>query len=175
MYRFSRSMYRELAPRVIDGTPGGPSPRQELLEACESTIRRLAADRGLATGPRFATTRGPSAVGPVAPGSQIGRRSDSVGRVVRGAVSDASGWSGGAAAAMMLLGVDVGGTFTDAVVFDGERLHTAKVATTPEDQSQGVMAAVDAALERGGAGRDRVQSFAHGMTVGTNALLEHRG
>jgi len=45
MYRFSRSMYRELAPRVIDGTPGGPSPRQELLEACEQTIRRLAVDR----------------------------------------------------------------------------------------------------------------------------------
>ena len=45
MYRFSRSMFRELAPRVIDGTPGGPSPRQELLEACEQTIRRLAVDR----------------------------------------------------------------------------------------------------------------------------------
>jgi hypothetical protein len=45
MYRFSRSIYRELAPRVIEGTPGGPSPRQELLEECEQTIRRLAADR----------------------------------------------------------------------------------------------------------------------------------
>src|SRR2546423_2898028 len=75
----------------------------------------------------------------------------------------------------MLLGVDVGGTFTDAVVFDGEHLHTAKVPTTPEDQSQGVMAAVDAALERAGAGREQVEAFAHGMTVGTNALLEQRG
>jgi hypothetical protein len=45
MYHFSRSIYRELAPRVIDGTPGGPSPRQELLEACEQTMRRLAVDR----------------------------------------------------------------------------------------------------------------------------------
>jgi hypothetical protein len=45
MYQFSRSIYRELAPRVIDGTPGGPSPRQELLEACEETMRRLAVDR----------------------------------------------------------------------------------------------------------------------------------
>jgi hypothetical protein len=45
MYQFSRSIYRELAPRVIDGTPGGPSPRQELLEACEQTMRRLAVDR----------------------------------------------------------------------------------------------------------------------------------
>src|SRR5213592_2438601 len=45
MYQFSRSIYRELAPRVIEGTPGGPSPRLELLEACEQTMRRLASDR----------------------------------------------------------------------------------------------------------------------------------
>jgi hypothetical protein len=45
MYHFSRSMYRELAPRVIQGTPGGPSPRQEVLESCEETMRRLAVDR----------------------------------------------------------------------------------------------------------------------------------
>lgn len=42
----------------------------------------------------------------------------------------------------MLLGVDVGGTFTDAVLaFDG-RLITAKAPTTPSDQSEGVIAAV---------------------------------
>ncbi|HEY8779086.1 MAG TPA: hydantoinase/oxoprolinase family protein, partial [Solirubrobacterales bacterium] len=75
----------------------------------------------------------------------------------------------------MLLGVDVGGTFTDAVVFDGERLHTAKVPTTPEDQTSGVMTAIDAALGRADAQQDQVESFAHGMTVGTNALLEERG
>ncbi len=75
----------------------------------------------------------------------------------------------------MLLGVDVGGTFTDAVVFDGRSLHTAKAPTTPEDQSVGVLEAVDAALERAGSSPDRVQGFAHGMTVGTNALLEQRG
>ncbi len=69
----------------------------------------------------------------------------------------------------------MGGTFTDAVVFDGEQLFTAKVPTTPEDQSEGVMAAVDAALERAGGDADQVESFAHGMTVGTNALLEKRG
>ena len=40
----------------------------------------------------------------------------------------------------MLLGVDVGGTFTDAVVLHGGRLATAKVPTTPEDQSEGVNA-----------------------------------
>src|SRR5436190_22674125 len=75
----------------------------------------------------------------------------------------------------MLLGVDVGGTFTDAVLFDGETLHTAKAPTTPDDQSRGVLAAVDAALERAGARAEDVEGFAHGMTVGTNALLEERG
>ncbi len=75
----------------------------------------------------------------------------------------------------MLLGVDVGGTFTDAVVFDGDLLHTAKVPTTPEDQSAGVMAAVEAALSRAGARPEQIESFAHGMTVGTNALLEQGG
>src|SRR5919201_6881884 len=75
----------------------------------------------------------------------------------------------------MLLGVDVGGTFTDAVLFDGRSLHTAKAPSTPDDQSRGVLAAVEAALERAGAAPDRVEAFAHGMTVGTNALLEERG
>ena len=75
----------------------------------------------------------------------------------------------------MLLGVDVGGTFTDAVLFDGRRVHTAKAPSTPDDQSVGVLAAVDAALERAAAGPAEVRSFAHGMTVGTNALLEERG
>ncbi len=75
----------------------------------------------------------------------------------------------------MLLGVDVGGTFTDAVLFDGRGLHTAKAPTTPDDQSQGVLAAVEAALERAGATPGQVEAFAHGMTVGTNALLEERG
>jgi len=75
----------------------------------------------------------------------------------------------------MLLGVDVGGTFTDAVLFDGERLHTAKLPTTPEDQSQAVVAAVEEVLRLAGAAGPEVESFAHGMTVGTNALLEERG
>ncbi len=75
----------------------------------------------------------------------------------------------------MLLGVDVGGTFTDAVLFDGRALHTAKAPSTGDDQSRGVIAAVEAALERAGAGSDRIEAFAHGMTVGTNALLEERG
>jgi N-methylhydantoinase A len=75
----------------------------------------------------------------------------------------------------MLLGVDVGGTFTDAVLVHGGAIHTAKVPTTPREESSGVMRAVEAVLERAGAAASDVEIFAHGMTVGTNALLEERG
>ena len=75
----------------------------------------------------------------------------------------------------MLLGVDVGGTFTDAALLDGQRLHTSKVPTTPDDQSLGVMRAIEEVLERAGAEPDRIEGFTHGMTVGTNALLTGSG
>src|SRR3954464_1017020 len=75
----------------------------------------------------------------------------------------------------MLLGVDVGGTFTDAVLLDGADVHTAKVPTTPREESAGVMRAVEAVLLRADAAAQEVEVFAHGMTVGTNALLEERG
>ncbi len=75
----------------------------------------------------------------------------------------------------MLLGVDVGGTFTDAVLVDaGGAVHTAKVPTTPQDQAVGVLDAVGAVLARAGATPGEVTGFAHGMTVATNALLEGR-
>src|SRR3954447_16093032 len=75
----------------------------------------------------------------------------------------------------MLLGVDVGGTFTDAVLVAGDRLHTAKAPSTPKDQSEGVMEAVQGARDAAGAAPGDVEIFAHGMTVATNALLEGTG
>lgn len=72
----------------------------------------------------------------------------------------------------MLLGVDVGGTFTDAVLAVGGRLWTAKAPTTPHDQSEGVLDAVRAVLERAGESASDVTAFAHGTTAATNALLE---
>jgi N-methylhydantoinase A len=75
----------------------------------------------------------------------------------------------------MLLGVDVGGTFTDAVLLDAHgRVHTAKLASTPSDQSVAVLAAVREVLARASARAKDVERFAHGMTVATNALLEGR-
>src|SRR4051812_16897056 len=74
----------------------------------------------------------------------------------------------------MLLGVDVGGTFTDAAILDGDRLTTAKAPTTPDDQSRGVIDAVHAALDEAGARASDITRFVHGVTVATNALLEGR-
>lgn len=76
----------------------------------------------------------------------------------------------------MLLGVDVGGTFTDAVLVapDGNT-YTAKAPSTPGEQQIGVMATVEAVLARAGVEAGRVERFAHGMTVATNALLEGTG
>src|SRR5205807_8071633 len=67
-----------------------------------------------------------------------------------------------------ILGVDVGGTFTDAVLLDGGGVRTAKVPTAPR-QEESVLAAARAV------GAENVGRFAHGTTVATNALLERRG
>ncbi|MDE3024148.1 MAG: hydantoinase/oxoprolinase family protein [Acidobacteriota bacterium] len=67
-----------------------------------------------------------------------------------------------------ILGVDVGGTFTDAVLLDGGRVRTAKVPTA-ERQEESVVAAARAV------GAKTVERFAHGTTAATNALLERRG
>ena len=78
------------------------------------------------------------------------------------------------------IGIDVGGTFTDLVAVD-EKGHSimAKVASTPDDPSVGVMAGLDRLAEllrlptaQLLAETDRI---VHGTTVATNALLEHRG
>jgi N-methylhydantoinase A len=69
------------------------------------------------------------------------------------------------------VGVDVGGTFTDLVALVDGELRIAKVSSTPADQSTGVMAALDDV----GLDPKRVEAFAHGTTVATNALLERSG
>src|SRR3954470_16193645 len=67
-----------------------------------------------------------------------------------------------------ILGVDVGGTFTDAVLVDGHDVRTAKVPTAAR-QEESVLAAARLV------GATEVERFAHGTTIATNALLERRG
>jgi N-methylhydantoinase A len=66
------------------------------------------------------------------------------------------------------LGVDVGGTFTDLVLWDGTYLTTGKVPTTPR-QEEGVLEGSQAL-----AAAD-VEALVHGTTAATNALLERKG
>jgi N-methylhydantoinase A len=78
---------------------------------------------------------------------------------------------------MLLIGVDVGGTFTDLVLTNTARNSTAihKVATTPEDPSQGVIRGIVELCDREGISRDAITHVLHGTTIATNAVLQHDG
>jgi N-methylhydantoinase A len=71
-----------------------------------------------------------------------------------------------------IVGVDVGGTFTDLVLFDTETesVKIAKVPSTPENQAFGVMQA----LESADATMETLSTVIHGTTITTNALLERK-
>lgn len=76
------------------------------------------------------------------------------------------------------IGVDTGGTFTDVCAFDETdgRVHVRKVSSTPDDPGRAIVQGVTELLEQiGDRGIDEVSYFAHGTTVGTNALLTGRG
>ena len=70
---------------------------------------------------------------------------------------------------MRRIGIDVGGTFTDIVLFDGETWRIDKVPTTPDDQSRAIVAVLQRLAE------PLETPIVHGTTVATNALLERRG
>jgi N-methylhydantoinase A len=67
-----------------------------------------------------------------------------------------------------LLGIDVGGTFTDAVLLTDGEIATAKVPTAAR-QEESVLGAAEAV------GAAEVERFTHGTTIATNALLERKG
>jgi N-methylhydantoinase A len=75
------------------------------------------------------------------------------------------------------IGIDVGGTFTDATLIDGVTgaLFSAKAFTTPKDRSMGVLEAIRAVLAGAGVDPDAVGEIVHGSTTGTNALIERSG
>src|SRR4051795_11935555 len=75
------------------------------------------------------------------------------------------------------LGVDVGGTFTDVLLVEegSGRTWRAKTASTPADQSVGVLAGIGQACAEAGIDLSEVASVLHGTTVATNAILEGKG
>ncbi len=75
------------------------------------------------------------------------------------------------------IGVDIGGTFTDLVLLDlaTGRLTNAKVLTTPDDPSRGVLAGLAEVLARAGARAADVSQVIHGTTLVANAIIERKG
>jgi N-methylhydantoinase A len=75
------------------------------------------------------------------------------------------------------LGVDVGGTFTDLLLINEEsgETYTAKVLSTPEDSSIGVLTGVRRICSESGVDPQQVHRVMHGTTVATNAVLTGRG
>jgi N-methylhydantoinase A len=75
----------------------------------------------------------------------------------------------------IIVGVDVGGTFTDLVAVEGGNFRIMKVASTPDDPSRAVGEGVARLCESIGAQASQIAVLLHGTTVATNALLERRG
>jgi N-methylhydantoinase A len=72
----------------------------------------------------------------------------------------------------ILVGIDVGGTFTDFVILQDGQVRVHKAPTTPEDQSRAIVAGLQ---EMGVLDGVTALEIVHGTTVATNALLERRG
>ncbi len=75
------------------------------------------------------------------------------------------------------VGIDSGGTFTDVCLFDDStgRVAVWKVSSTPDDPSRGIAQGLAEGVDGVGAAPAEVGYFGHGTTVGTNALIQHRG
>ncbi len=75
------------------------------------------------------------------------------------------------------LGVDVGGTFTDLLLFnvDTGAFRRHKTPSTPHDSSEGILNGVTAICSDAGIDAEQIDTFLHGTTVATNAMLEGKG
>ena len=75
------------------------------------------------------------------------------------------------------IGVDIGGTFTDVVLWrDGaSAMHREKLLTTPEDPSRAVIEGVQRAIDHQGIAAANLGTVVHGTTLVANALIERRG
>ena len=76
---------------------------------------------------------------------------------------------------MRKIGIDIGGTFTDLVLTDGETSLTLKVPSTPDNPAAAALQALQLLREAHGIELESVQALAHGTTVATNALIQRRG
>lgn len=75
------------------------------------------------------------------------------------------------------LGVDVGGTFTDFLLFNEQnsQLRLLKTPSTPQDQSIGIMNGISQLIAETGISPSEITALLHGTTVSTNIVLEEKG
>jgi N-methylhydantoinase A len=75
------------------------------------------------------------------------------------------------------LGIDVGGTFTDLLLFDERSgaIRLLKTPSTPADQSIGILEGIQQLIEETGVAASQVAALLHGTTVSTNIVLEEKG
>jgi N-methylhydantoinase A/oxoprolinase/acetone carboxylase beta subunit len=71
---------------------------------------------------------------------------------------------------MIRIGIDTGGTFTDFVMLDGDRVAVHKVRSTPDDPARAILQGLEELL-----GATHAADIVHGSTVATNAVLERKG
>lgn len=78
---------------------------------------------------------------------------------------------------MKMIGIDVGGTFTDVVYTDtaSKQTYIHKVPTTPHDPSQGVINGINELCDRQSIAKNSINHVLHGTTIATNAVLEQNG
>src|SRR5687768_2620529 len=78
---------------------------------------------------------------------------------------------------MRVVGVDIGGTFTDFMLYETESggVHVHKVRSTPDDPGQAMITGLVDLCRDAGIEPRQVDAVFHGTTVATNAVLEHRG
>ncbi|MEK9906098.1 MAG: hydantoinase/oxoprolinase N-terminal domain-containing protein, partial [Rhodospirillales bacterium] len=75
------------------------------------------------------------------------------------------------------LGIDIGGTFTDVVVFDGnkQRIISRKLLTTHDDPARAVLEGIRSVINEDGIPPDEIGRVVHATTLFTNALIERKG
>ena len=75
------------------------------------------------------------------------------------------------------LGIDIGGTFTDFMLFNPstKKMRFMKILTTPEDYSKGVMEGIHKITDSEGVVTSNIKSVIHGNTIGINTVIERKG
>ena len=163
----------ERADAGREGGPPLPFERDPSLVAADVAQGKISAKRaravyGVVVDPATQALDAPATAKARARTVPMRARAKTPGRptnATRGKVISVTAWR---------VGIDIGGTFTDAALVDSEtgQVRVVKVLTTPEDPARGFMTALERGLAECGAGGRDVAAVVHATTVATNAIIE---